>query len=331
MSGLEKLTQAERMLAEVRTVDEAQHVRDLAEAARVYAKQMKLGTQSVNHATFVKIRAERRLADVVDEGQRDGVIEGHGGDRIGESKTRAASLEDIGVESERLAEARLLRDIFTEEELAQRVLESDAADREVYRTGLLREARQIVARERRAKAVTEPVAPPDGKYRCIVIDPPWPMRKIERDERPDQGVELDYPVMSLDEIADEQWVPVRSLADDDCHLYLWVTHKFLPAGLELLDGWGFNYQCIMTWRKNVGITPYSWMYDTEHVLFGRRGNLPLEKLGLRLSFDALVTGHSIKPDIFYERVTEASPGPRLDMFARRERDGFDSWGNEVAV
>lgn len=192
------------------------------------------------------------------------------------------------------------------------------------------EAVRLVARQRQPGAVPDPVPPPAGRYRCIIIDPPWPMQKIERDERPNQGVTLDYPVMSLDDIADEQHVPVRTLADDDCHIYLWVTHKFLPAGLDLLAAWGFNYQCVMTWRKNVGITPFSWMYDTEHVLFGRRGNLPLQRLGLRLSFDAPVQGHSRKPDVFYERVTEVSPGPRVEMFARTERNGFVPWGNEVA-
>ena len=135
--------------------------------------------------------------------------------------------------------------------------------------------------------------------------------------------------MTLEQIADESIVPVRTHADDDCHLYLWVTHKFLPAGLELMEKWGFRYQCVMTWRKNVGITPFSWMYDTEHVLFGTRGNLPLQRKGIRLSFEAKVQGHSVKPDVFYERVTEATPGPRIEMFARRKRDGFEAWGNEI--
>ena len=109
-----------------------------------------------------------------------------------------------------------------------------------------------------------------------------------------------------------------------------MTHKFLPDGLSLFKTWGFSYQCVMTWRKNVGITPFSWMYDTEHVLFGRRGNLPLTQLGLRLSFEARVTGHSIKPDIFYDRVRAASPGPRLDMFPGVEHEGFEPWGLEAS-
>lgn len=212
----------------------------------------------------------------------------------------------------------------------RRVIALDDKDAILAAAKEIKRERIALARERQPEPVAQPVLAPDGKYSCIVIDPPWPMQKIEREERPDQGSSLDYPVMSLEDIANEDFVPVRSLASDDCHIYLWVTHKFLPAGLDLLTGWGFNYQCVMTWRKNVGITPFSWMYDTEHVLFGRRGNLKLERLGLRLSFEAPVQGHSVKPDVFYNRVLEASPGPRVEMFARRPRDGFTVWGNEVA-
>lgn len=188
-------------------------------------------------------------------------------------------------------------------------------------------AKQKIARAN-PPHLTETPPIPDDKYRCIVIDPPWPMKKIEREERPNQGIELDYPVMSLDDI---KALPVNTLGHaDGCHLYLWVTQKYLPFGLELVKAWGFKYQCLMTWRKNVGITPFSWMYDTEHVIFAKMGSLPLTQLGLRLSFDAKVKGHSVKPDTFFDdRVLLASPEPRLEMFARKERNGFAVWGNEV--
>jgi N6-adenosine-specific RNA methylase IME4 len=169
---------------------------------------------------------------------------------------------------------------------------------------------------------------PAGPFACIVIDPPWPVRKIERDTRPWQGSALEYPTMTLDEIGA---LPVVDLAADDAHLYLWVTHRFLPAGLDLATKWGFRYQCQMTWNKNTGIVPFSWMYDTEHVLFATRGNLKIAKRGLRLSFDEPVEGHSVKPEVFYDRVRAASPGPRLEMFARRARSGFEPWGAEVAT
>ena len=189
------------------------------------------------------------------------------------------------------------------------------------------QAKQELARQRVPEPATTPPLPPN-KYRCLVLDPPWPVKKIEREVRPNQGIELDYPTMTIEEI---EALPILDLADESgCHLYLWVTQKYLPIGLKLIEKWGFNYQCLMTWKKNVGITPYSWMYDTEHVIFARVGNLPLQQLGLRLSFDAPVNGHSIKPDIFFdERVLLASPSPRLEMFARKPREGFEVWGSEV--
>lgn len=183
------------------------------------------------------------------------------------------------------------------------------------------------AREK-ADRLPDPDAP-EGTYRCIVIDPPWPMAKIAREERPDQGEQLDYPTMSLDEI---RTLTVADLVDPaGCHVYLWVTHKFLPAGLELLEEWGCRYECSLTWVKPSGITPYSWMYNTEHCLFARAGGkLALARMGRKLALQAPAGRHSAKPDAFYELVAECSPGPRLELFAREPRPGFAAWGNEAA-
>lgn len=169
------------------------------------------------------------------------------------------------------------------------------------------------------------VDPPKGQYRCIVIDPPWVVQKIERECRPNQH-DWDYPPMTEEELVEMDNFP--ETADEGCHLYLWVTHKMLPAGLRLAEEWGFKYQCLMTWVKNVGFTPFSWMYSTEHVLFCTKGGLKLEKLGMRLDFSAKVREHSRKPDEFYDLVRQASPGPRIDVFSREKREGFDQWGNE---
>jgi len=138
---------------------------------------------------------------------------------------------------------------------------------------------------------------------------------------------MDYPTMTLDQIVD---LPIKDLVlGDGCHVYLWTTHRFLPDALEMFKKWGVKYQCLMTWVKPTGMTPFTWMYNTEHVLFGRVGSLKVERMGLKLSFEAPVQKHSRKPDAFYNLVREASPGPRLELFARQTRDGFTVWGNEV--
>ena len=166
--------------------------------------------------------------------------------------------------------------------------------------------------------------PPTGLYRTIVIDPPWPMEKILREERPNQ-YDLDYPTMSIEEIKTLA-IPAEQ---DGCHIYLWVTQKYLPYSFDIFRAWDVNYECLLTWVKNVGFTPFSWMYSTEHCLFGRIGNLPLLQLGKRLDFSGKVREHSRKPEIFYELVGAVSPEPRLDYFSREKREGFEQWGNET--
>jgi len=184
-----------------------------------------------------------------------------------------------------------------------------------------------IVEARKTAQQTQTPSFPDKKYCCLVIDPPWPIQKIEREVRPNQGLELDYPTMTLEEITS---LRISDLADSNgCHVYLWVTHKFLPEGLRLFEKWGVKYQCVLTWVKPTGMTPFSWMYNTEHVLFGRIGSLSLLKLGMKLSFQESVKKHSQKPDKFYEIVSKVSPEPRLELFARQKRVGFEVWGNEV--
>lgn len=191
---------------------------------------------------------------------------------------------------------------------------------------------QIVQKERLAEEAEQRkrnlfnTTAKDVKYKTLIIDPPWPVQKILRKVRPKQDV-MDYLTMTIEEIGK---LPIGNWADPNgCHVYLWVTHKYLPEGLGLFQLWDIKYECIMTWVKNVGFTPFSWMYSTEHVLFGRIGSLAVIKKGLRLDFKGRVREHSRKPDEFYELVRQASPEPRLDFFSREARDGFDQLGDEI--
>jgi N6-adenosine-specific RNA methylase IME4 len=193
----------------------------------------------------------------------------------------------------------------------------------------IREEKAAIRREENEAArqaiLSNPIKIPDGKYQTIVIDPPWDMKKIERDNRPEQ-YDFDYPTMKEEELKE---FDLESFAADDCHLYLWTTHRFLPMALRLAEHWGFRYQCMLAWIKNVGMTPFSWMYSYEPILFCKRGSLELQVLGKRLDFNAKVRKHSRKPNEFYNLVREVSPGPRIDIFSREKRDGFDQFGNET--
>lgn len=136
---------ADRMLAEIASVDDAKKIIDLAELARVYAKQAKLGTSAVNHATVIKVRAERELAAIVNEGQAKGEIASpssfHGNAHAEATGREPSTLAELGIESGRLAEARVLREQFTDDELAVRQAAANAEDNVLSRGALLREAR----------------------------------------------------------------------------------------------------------------------------------------------------------------------------------------------
>jgi N6-adenosine-specific RNA methylase IME4 len=321
-AALARLSAAAAMLAEARTMDEIKAIHDIATAAQVYARAAHIGMEAQNHAAEIRLLAERKAGELLKQLERDPVS--HGGSRRPTSGTEPSEyrtvLDDSQTTRQDAGRWQRVADM-PEAAFVEYIAETKAAGKELSTAGVLQAAARLVVPE---PAITP--ALPVEKYRCIVVDPPWPMVKIERLVRDEQGVALDYPTMTLEEIAA---LPVAELAADGCHVYLWTTQKYLPHAFDLFTAWGVRYQCLMTWVKPTGMTPYSWMYDTEHVLFGRIGALPLLRMGLRLSFTAPTTGHSRKPDVFYERVAQASPAPRLDMFARATREGFDSWGNEI--
>jgi hypothetical protein len=94
----------------------------------------------------------------------------------------------------------------------------------------------------------EPVIP--GEFETIVIDPPWPMTKIERDLREVQAG-FSYDRMSDQEL--RKFAPtVAAMAAADCHLFMWTTQRFLPLAMELTELYGFKYVLAMVWHKAGG-------------------------------------------------------------------------------
>ncbi len=208
----------------------------------------------------------------------------------------------------------------THPDQARAVLEGrrTAADvvRELRREATAQRLNEVAAREAQA---------PEGVFDVIVIDPPWPMRKIERDCRPNQ-TELDYPTMT-----EEQLATLTIPAAEDCHVWLWTTHRFLPMALRLLDAWGLKYVCTFVWHKPGGFQPVGLpQFNCEFALYARRGTPEfLDTKAFRTCFEAPRGRHSEKPAAFYDLVRRVTAGRRLDMFNRRAIAGFVGWGKEA--
>lgn len=179
--------------------------------------------------------------------------------------------------------------------------------------------------ERRVEPEPEPedlpeLDDPPTEFSAIVIDPPW-----RYDNTITRGAAEDhYPTMGLEELA-----ALTFPAAADSHLYLWVTNGFLREGFWLLEQWGFEYKACLTWCKpQIGMGNY-FRNSTEHVYFAVRGKLPTNANNIATHFIADRTRHSAKPEAFYDIVERSSPGPYLEMFARRRRLGWQVWGNEA--
>ena len=171
------------------------------------------------------------------------------------------------------------------------------------------------------------------RYRTIVADPPWPYEDGCVALGPGHGElrarqPLPYSGMSLDAI---RAIPVRDLADSACRLFLWTTNRYLPDSFGVLTAWGFAYAQTLVWHKtDVNLVGSVAPNSAEYLLVGARG-APERGYPARSSVISIPRsgGHSVKPDAFMDVIEQVSPGPYLELFARRQRLGWDTWGNEA--
>ena len=137
-------------------------------------------------------------------------------------------------------------------------------------------------------------------------------------------------------MTDLKALPVSAVTESPAHLYLWTTNAFLCEAHELAKAWGFRPNTVLTWGKvrDTGEPSmrmgYYFRGATEHCLFAVRGSLRLlTKKAKPTLYLSRRLPHSVKPDWIYELCEECSPGPRLELFARRARPGWVTLGNEA--
>lgn len=176
------------------------------------------------------------------------------------------------------------------------------------------------------------------KFRTIYADPPWQFQNRTGKVAPEHKRLARYETMGIGDI---KALPVAELAEDKCHLYLWVPNALLPWGLDVMSAWGFSYKANIVWEKirhdgqpdGRGVGFY-FRNVTELLLFGVRGDGNRTLAPGRSQVNLLRTvkrEHSRKPDEIVPVIEACSPGPYLELFARGDRPGWAMWGNQAAA
>jgi N6-adenosine-specific RNA methylase IME4 len=174
---------------------------------------------------------------------------------------------------------------------------------------------------------------PEGTFNVIYADPPWQYDNAI----PGTGAASDhYPTMPLEKIC--SFLDDNPFAiDTNAVLFMWVTNPFLQDAFKVLCAWGFAYKTNMCWMKTELEKPGGGYYVRgrhELLFIATRGSFtPLDKhiappIGSVIS--APLQKHSQKPDDFYTVIERLYPQCNyLELFARREREGWRSYGNEL--
>ena len=184
---------------------------------------------------------------------------------------------------------------------------------EMDRTGKVNAAHRVLRRVEDEKRILG-LAPIVGKFKTLVIDPPW---QYDADflgrGKPTYATTGQEELLKL---------PVADWAELDCHLYLWTTNAMFPDAIDLMAEWGFQHNTVLTWAKpHYGMGTH-FRGQTEHVIFGIRGSLPTRSNSISMLFEAPVGKHSEKPEKFYEIVRAASYPPYGEAFQRTARPDF---------
>lgn len=180
---------------------------------------------------------------------------------------------------------------------------------------------------------------PSTKYDILYTDPPWEQgRGGKKTARPNSsGGSVPYKTMNLSEILELHRYVTSSIMNEKHNVFMWTIDKYLHQTEELMDSIGYKLHARMIWDKGNGPSPaYTVRFSHEYLLwFYKSGGIILPCEGQRGMYSTVFREntkhrHSEKPECAYQMLETMFPQTkRLELFARRERDGWDAWGDEL--
>jgi N6-adenosine-specific RNA methylase IME4 len=334
-----------RALAEAKAVDEVKDILDTAFAMRAYARQAK-NRELEADAVELRMCATRRL-DQMRQAQKEtvglnqGAVPGKTGLKANPVLDSRPTLASQGIDKNLAQQGRTLGRLTDVEFEATVASARDAVVRAVR--NVVREIEIEAERELyRAKtyeggtvADLHALVAAGKRFACIYLDPPWPYQNYSNKGSMHGGAQRHYDTMTLDDIAA---LPVGQLAADDCAVFCWETlpHHFDVRPI-LVERWGLKFATsAFTWVKTkpdgTGLHMGMGFWTRSNVelcLLATRGSPMRIDENVHSVVMAPVGRHSEKPEEVRRRIERLVPGPRLELFARKQPPGWLAWGNEL--
>jgi N6-adenosine-specific RNA methylase IME4 len=308
-------------LASANTPDDLVNLANRAAALQVYARRAKLGMVAQNRCAELRLRAERKNGELLTTTPRL-----HGRPRSVPGENTLPSLSELGVRDRKISHRAQRIAAVPIREFEAYLRNAHYAGWEITTRELLNlcERRHALSKNRqrivggRAADLTE-FARTGPRLGCIVIDPPWPIA----------GAILPYMAIGVDDLKS---LPIGELAAGRCHLHLWtLPNAYHRIASDIVENWGFRVVSEFVWCKSQPGKGNYWRMSHEILLTAVQGESDrFDDRGLRSWMEAPRGRHSEKPDAVRQMIERASPGPRLELFARKLVPGWYAWGHEIA-
>lgn len=329
--ALVRIDTARRALAQATSVPDVKQIRDQASAIEHYLKRQKYTGAAIADASELKLRAERRLGELlattVKRGKRPAFI----------LTTREDKKLPAGISWNQSSRWQMVATV-PEPKFEEHVAAIRRKLAPLTTSGVVK----IATRKKRVQKILDISAvDPDNlstfageSFPILYADPPWRYEHVKTENR---AIENQYPTLALPEICalTVEDRPVADLVTPDSLLFLWATNPKLEEAFTVMEAWGFVYRTNLVWVKDQIGMGYYVRQRHELLLIGTRGNPPVPEEANRP--DSVVTvpraAHSAKPEIFYDLIDRMYPElPKLELFRRgRPHHGWKAWGNQAVA
>ena len=170
-------------------------------------------------------------------------------------------------------------------------------------------------------------------FNVLYVDPSWKYSNVRTGGSMKSGASQQYETMSLEDICA---LDVSKITEPDCLLFLWITNPLIFSHApKLLESWGFTYRTLFTWKKKSFGMGFWFRGCTEHLIVASKGDIKPFRYQKRNFLETKSLKHSQKPEevrVMIDEIADKTFGSRaqkLEMFARQQTNGWDSWGLDV--